>query len=427
MRSDDRARNIKLAQPRGFHDRSGIDVDLEDRAVSLFARRAALIGCRPLKTAPLGFRQLYEHARGDFSGKTYLFEDRSRREVMLCPDSTSAIIRWYAERKLFEPERVFFRSPVFRYRRQPNRHFTQIGIAFFNEPSNAANVENESVLLLARSAIRLFTEDFGIQVRLKVTDLGVWHKALMQAGFDPQQRLTVLSKLRNVEVSQRLEALNQFLDGRTMPATLLHLASLDEETLRTASSVGDDLTSHAQRFGQSVVSGLNCSFTLAFDDLHASELQDGISFSLIDNNGDRCCDGGCYSHYANQFDARLTSLQSLATSIEYLVRTAPVELRHPDALLIVTMGNDIAGARSIEESCQSSGIPVIRRPLVGRLRDVLRKIEGPRWLIVYGTEEADSGQVRLRDLAKHRESVLFSHEVAGWLQAVACERRVSCT
>src|SRR5690606_10139337 len=110
-------------------------------------------GFREVRTPAIEPLHLYS-ASGTLSpqalDRVYSFLDWdgwSGERVVLRPDTTVAVARWYGDLPDAGVQRVSYVQPVFRFAAEGDREVWQCGVELFGAPSDVADAE---VLLLAR-------------------------------------------------------------------------------------------------------------------------------------------------------------------------------------------------------------------------------------------------------------------------------------
>jgi histidyl-tRNA synthetase len=419
--SDAKASDDALRLPRGFHDTSRQELDVERFVIDAFVRRGCQIGCSRLRTSPVGHAATFLHGVHTAGEKVFAFEDRAGRPLMLTPDSTPGLLRWYLSQGLTGPRRLFFQSPLFRYRRQKYRNFQQIGFTLINEHYRKLDDVDEGALLLARTALRTIVNDLGLRFTMRVTDFGVWHDCLHQIGLSKSQILELQNALRSMSLAEREAWVSAQISagpGRNKFLALLRCNGPISDCLRDA-----DLRPALQRaagFAERCAKGFDIPVELSFSDFHSSELQDGISFQFFTLEGKRFADGGCYGLYASNFDARITSLKSFATGIEFF-QSADLRLphsAHPDKLIVIEADAAPEFTRCLSDAVLSAGLPVVQRAVPTRISRALQKYADEfRWLIVAGRMEEESEVLSVRDLKRMTTTQVACSDLVNWLKS----------
>lgn len=412
----------ELALPRGFHDLEEESLERERVLLDSFAKRGRQIGCSLLRTSPMGYGRTLRRASNAAGDKVFTLPGGGPRELMLTPDSTPAVLRWYLSQRKLGPARVAFRSPLFRYRRQKYRHFQQMGFTFINEPYDRPGELDEVSLQLVRAALRVFVLDLGVSMTLNVTDFGAWRHCLNLVGLNNDRVGDVLHSLRPLRPDER----KQWIEGKLPRADARHslvwLSSYraTAEGTVTEGALGD-LVRNARCFAHLAAVGFGVKAHIDFADLHSSELQDGIGFSFATEEGERFADGGCYGLYGRRFDARVRTLKSFASGVEFflerdLLASTNIQSDKAGKVLIVELDAPRSYSRAIAESLLEYGLTVVCRRLEGKLRAFLHRQDGTfSWLIVVGQTERDSGLFRVRHMESGEMTVVRRQDLAEWL------------
>jgi hypothetical protein len=379
-----------LRLPRGFEDRAGAEAERDMLVIEKVAKRGRAFGCEFLHTTPLGQLATFGRGRALPLDKIYAFQDKAGRDVSLVSDSTPMVMRWMLDAAR-PVNRVCFLSPIFRYRRQNTRYFHQIGYAIAGERSARDAAYDETSALLAREAIQLFQDDFDIGVSLHVTDFGAWHRTLAAEAWTPDRVREAMHELRPLGPAERRAFLSALQIRPTALADLL--------TLADPGTVGPELerlTAPAAAFASAATRGLATRYELRPGDLHSSELQCGIAFSIVDQTGQRCGDGGCYADYGARFDERIVELKSFATGVEWIGRHWRGS--RPPRPLVVFLGLDVSAesAEPLVDACRQAGLDTIWRQSTGKLTRDFSALPD-RWtrVVLFGSRERESDEVRV--------------------------------
>jgi len=397
-----------LDLPRGFRDWDQGWLEREHFVYTILAERGQQIGCQIVRTAPLSFASTFQRGIHTTGEKVFTFQDRRGRRLMLPPDSTPAVMRWYLRNhENLVPARIIFDSPIFRYR-QGGRFNFLLGFALINEGEHIFNRIDEGSLSLARTMLKVIVQDLGVTSTLCVGDFGLIRRVLQMTGTSKTAATDILHALQPLSKEERRTWIATHLPSgqyREMFVSLLELRFVIEDTDLAHLCLDNDelknLIVPVVQFARESVAGFPAACMVAFDDLHSSELQDGICFSLFTPDGRRLCDGGCYRLFGAQFDSRIHSLKSVATSSRSLVRrqtTFSPSKRRPKVLVVSIDASTSFTCNIIERLISIDGA-VTQQRLNGKLKLVIRQAAKTfDYLIVLGKSEEDTGQVSVRNL-----------------------------
>jgi len=364
------------------------------------------------------------------SERVYSFLDRKGRELVLTPDSTPAVMRWYLE--VCEPNtpiRVCFEAPLVRYRHFTGglkRHFTQIGYTFINEPEASDIALDEHALTILRATIRAVQYDLGIRVSLRVTDLGLHYRLLAAIGLDQPKARDVLHGLRVKNAQERVDWINAFLPDTSVRYDFLRLLQI--KWMIPNGAPPDGLAPYlllglntVDEFARAAIDGLDINVEVVFDDFHASEIQDGIAFQLrtVDTRAP-IADGGCYRLYAQAFDSRIRNVKSIATSTELLVHAMRTleSIERSLAILVLHIDASLRFVSFVSEMLLAAGYPVIVRPIQGKqLKKALRAYGSNHiWMVLLGKNEEEEQVVSVKNLVDSKTHKVSLANLAAWFQ-----------
>ncbi len=163
-----------------------------------FLETTAAAGCREIRTPTIEPLHLYT-AAGTLSpqalDRVYSFLDWdgwSGERVVLRPDATVAVARWYGERGDGTEQRVSYVQPVYRFAAQGEREVWQCGVEFFGAAAPQADAE---LLLLARGMLT------ALGIESVTVDLA--HAGLVRAAF----------AATGLSASEQIEAYDRVLEG----------------------------------------------------------------------------------------------------------------------------------------------------------------------------------------------------------------------
>lgn len=319
--------------PKGFIIEETRDTLLEQRIINSFMKITANLGCIFLKTPILGFVETFTKGINTTGSKTFQFRDKKGRMLLLAPDSTPQIIQWYLTTYIRKnPIRVFFQSPVFRYRNFKRRNWTQYGLCSVNDDPNTLDIFlSRSMIEILDAYINVIKDDLELPVLLRLNDFSIHRTLLRHSGVSWIQTDDILNKIRN----QKYETI----------LGLLETAPLTEETrvsLKTLLNFGHlffnketyELLLNTQGL-YSVKNEISRLFLLAryikikhgiesfidFSDLHSSELINGIAIRfMIPGTEKHYADGGDYTYYGAKISTSIKSFYSFAGGLRHAYR-----------------------------------------------------------------------------------------------------------
>ncbi len=185
---------------RGLRSHGMRDLGPADMAAFRGVERAfldvtAASGYREVRTPAIEPLHLYS-ASGTLSpqalDRVYSFLDWdgwSGERVVLRPDTTVAVARWYGDQRDPGVERVSYVQPVFRFAAEGDREVWQCGVELFGAASDVADAE---LLALARE----FLAAVGLEdVTCELAHAGLARAAFAAAGLSTREQLAAYARM----------------------------------------------------------------------------------------------------------------------------------------------------------------------------------------------------------------------------------------
>ncbi|GIN20113.1 MAG TPA: histidine--tRNA ligase [Bacillus bacterium] len=151
---------------------------------------------KEIRTPVFEHTELFQRSVGDTTDivqkEMYTFEDRGSRSLTLRPEGTAAVVRSYAENKMYgqtvQPVKLYYLGPMFRYERPQAgryRQFVQFGVEAIGSDDPAIDAEVISL------AMELYRELGLKKLRLVLNSLGdsasrKAHRDALIAHFKPR-------------------------------------------------------------------------------------------------------------------------------------------------------------------------------------------------------------------------------------------------
>lgn len=295
--------------PNGFRDFREKDVLFFLKKYSAFMEVAKQIDAEIVVTPPVGFSKTFTHKLKTVGDKAYTFRDKKNRELILSPDSSPGILRWFLKNNDPKtPKRIFFISPVFRYRNRRDRFWFQFGFASFNG--------KDDLPILIRGYLSVLVNKLKLPTILQIGDLSIYRDVFLSVGKTLQEIDIILHSLRSRDLLDQLIYIdNLILDERTKT----DLKSL----LSFRSNSGDFLIllKKSDIVSDIIISGLNNLYELSleilqdfdiqceyvFNDFHGSEVQNGVVIKFKKPTSGHYADGGDYTYYGSKVEPLINS------------------------------------------------------------------------------------------------------------------------
>lgn len=383
--------------PRGFKDRDYQWLAREQHILSTFYTTARQLGFDALKLSPVGFADTFVYASRAVGDKAFEFFDKRNRKLMLSPDSTGGLMRWYTStRTARQPTWTAFVAPAFRYRHMSGdatRHFTQIGFAVVN-PFKSAELVGEHSLWSAEALGRLF-DGLGIVFTAYVSDLGAIWAAAQKAGVRTEDCSGFFWDLAKVPISERSAWIHSKLGNGG--ECLESLVGRDPQNIH---SVGEYRAEYSVcvEAARALSSACSAEVYLNASDIGGAELCRGVRVSFRNPVGNQIGEAVDYSAYASNFCGEETRLYSAATGVESIINYTEVGQRQVvhgnDRLLLLNLDASAHFVRQTLLKLREAGYGVICQQVSGKLSNVLARAKAEfEVYAVIGTREERAGMV----------------------------------
>ncbi len=410
---------------RGMHDILPERIAIWHRIEDTARRVLAGYGYSEIRTPLVEVTELFKRSIGEVTDivekEMYSFEDRNGDSLSLRPEGTASCVRAAVEHGLLvQPQRLWYRGPMFRYERPQRgryRQFHQIGVEAFGLAG--PDIDLELILLTARLWKQLGLVGF----RLELNTLGdqperqVYREQLLtylrqhadQLDADSQRRLET-NPLRILD-SKHPQTQAIVADAPTL------MDSLGEETRAHFEHICHrlDQAGVAYRVNPRLVRGLDYYNRTVFEWI-TDEL--GAQGTV--------CAGGRYDGLVEQLGGRSTPAVGFAMGLERLVELAEQTgfSAEPtvDAYLVAVGETAQAAAPGIAERLRDT-LPTLRLLTHcggGSFKSQFKKADksGARFALVLGEEELERAVIGVKDLrANNEQRELRIDDLASFLAA----------
>ena len=370
--------------PKGFRVAEDTDVLRASLIRSAFIRGASRIGAICIELPPIGFEETFLKGINTVGDKVFSLHDKKGRRLLLSPDSTPHIVRWYSER--FPDKtgtKVFFQAPVFRYRNTAKRYWIQYGIASINEhyPKEEYLID-ESLLEIGKCYLKILS-DLSLPVELKIGNIGISRQLLFRIGFTEKESDDFFDKLRRTDRLEWSQLVHQSLpesDFRRAFLELLEFKFLQNmnlgELLNQSSTLQKLLRKELEslmHFANLMTEDTLIPFKLVFDDFHSSELLNGINFRLMIPGKERhYADGGCYTYYSTKVTDHIESFKSIAGGLSHALKIISTEvLKAKLDVLVLSRNGSALLCRQIADYLRNNSLNVRVMEQKGSFKSVL--------------------------------------------------------
>lgn len=415
----------------GFRDFYPDDYARRSYLMGIWRDVARRYGFEEYDGPPLEFLEIYTRKSGEeIVQQLYEFEDKGGRHIALRPEMTPTLARMAGARarSLRKPIRWFSIPQLFRYERKQRgrlREHFQLNVDILGESSVLADAE---LLAVAIDIMRATGLDSS-QVRARVSDRRVLASIFRHLGV-PEEKLgpvyEIVDKLER-EPRERLEGrlADLGLDTRVVGGVL------DVTELR---GIGDleaaygDVPSIAERVAD-LSSYIGCLEDLGvadFVDIDLSVVRGlayytGIVFELWDARRElrAICGGGRYDNLLEVIAG--IEMPAIGFGMGDVVLTDLLSdydlLPDPDSsvdVYVAWLGSD--GKRWALQAAQelrAAGLSTVFEYRDRRLGNQLRSADqiGARLAVIFGPQEIEAGQARIRDMSTGDETVVASDDL----------------
>lgn len=388
-------------------------------------------GYREIRMPIVEKTELFSRSIGEVTDivekEMYTFEDRNGDSLTLRPEGTAGCVRAAEQHGLLfnQQQRLWYTGPMFRHERPQKgryRQFHQIGVEAFG--MEGPDIDAELLLMTARIWRALGLAD---QVHLQINSLGTacdrqrYREALTAYLENHRERLD--------EDSQRRIGSNPL---RILDSKVAETQRILEDAPVLADYIGEASREHfrllcerldAAGLGYSINPGLVRGL-----DYYGKTVFEWVTDALGAQG--TVCAGGRYDGLVEQLGGRSTPAIGFAMGMERLILLLETEELIPEWV----NGNVDIYVLGMDESlsAQAFGLAERLRDALGSRRVVthcggggfksrMKKADasGARLAVILGADEADAGEVSVKDLASTEQHRLAQSELVA-----ACEARL---
>ncbi|MEW9809915.1 MAG: ATP phosphoribosyltransferase regulatory subunit [Candidatus Symbiodolus clandestinus] len=304
--------------PRGMNDRHAQEWYGYRRLQEDWHQITHLYGYQTVKISPVGFADTFTYQNNASLRRIYQFHDQKNRLLALNSDSIPAMLRIYLSGNKCTVRNSFF-CDIFRYARQPLRHFYFLGIT---EVFSSVDHAHELDVQICKRMLSIscdFLENKA-PAFVSVNNIKFWKEFFSFFIPDNEHRIFLHKRLAKLS---GLAAYTLLLDEFTDPSLKSFLALLYTQTSSCAAYKRIRYTllgkcSHLiylldDIFQLSILFSGRKGITVQPDlfNFHAFEFHDGLMYEIVDSTKKiRFGDGGVYHQYASEFVGEKTLLYS---------------------------------------------------------------------------------------------------------------------
>ncbi|MEQ6884844.1 histidine--tRNA ligase [Salicola sp. Rm-C-2C1-2] len=389
-------------------------------------------GYREIRMPIVEKTELFSRSIGEVTDivekEMYTFEDRNGDSLTLRPEGTAGCVRAAEQHGLLfnQQQRLWYTGPMFRHERPQKgryRQFHQIGVEAFG--MEGPDIDAELLLMTARIWRALGLAD---QVHLEINSLGT-------AGDRQRYREALTAYLDNHrdrldDDSQRRLASNPL---RILDSKVAETQRILEDAPVLADYIGEESREHfrglcerldAAGLGYSINPGLVRGL-----DYYGKTVFEWVTDALGAQG--TICAGGRYDGLVEQLGGRSTPAIGFAMGMERLILLLETEKLVPDwvngnADIYVLGMDERLSTQAFALAERLRGALPSRRVVThcggGGFKSRMKKADasGARLAVILGADEAEAGEVSVKDLASTEQHQLAQSELVA-----ACEARLA--
>ncbi|MCF1182309.1 histidine--tRNA ligase [Marichromatium gracile] len=400
----------KIQAIRGMHDILPDRIPTWHRLEDTARRVLEGYGYSEIRTPVVEVTDLFKRSIGEVTDivekEMYTFPDRNDDSLSLRPEGTASCVRATIEHGLLmQPQRLWYRGPMFRYERPQRgryRQFHQIGVEVFG--LEGPDIDLELMLMTARLWRTLGLEGF----RLEINSLG-----------DAEERAAYRAELI-AYLEARIDQLDE--DSRKR----LHsnpLRVLDSKHPQTREVVADapSLLDHLGETSRAHLDHIRAGLERAGVDYQLNpRLVRGLDYYnrtvfewITDELGAQgtVCAGGRYDGLVAQLGGRPTTAVGFAMGIERLVELLELSGAQDDPGIdayLVALGERAQQEAPVLAERLRDALPELRLVVHaggGSFKSQFKRADksGARYALILGEDEAERGVVGVKALREQVE------------------------
>lgn len=373
---------------------------------------------KEIRTPIFEHTELFLRSVGDTTDivqkEMYSFQDRGGRDLTLRPEGTAAVVRSFAENKLYgqasQPVKLYYMGPMFRYERPQAgryRQFVQFGIEALGSQDPAIDAE---VISLAME----FYREMGLKkLRLVINSLGdsdsrKAHRNALVGHFQPR-------------IGEFCEDCRHRLEKN--PLRILDCKKdRDHELMGSAPSILDYLNDDSRQYFEKVkdyLSAMNIDFAVDPTLVRGLDYYNHTAFEIMSEAEGfgaitTLCGGGRYNGLVQEVGGPDVPGIGFAFSIERLIsalEAEAVELPLKEAIdcYIVAMGEEARDfSVPLLQGLRRAGFSAERDYLDRKPKAQFKAADrlGAKFALIIGDDELQSGSAEVKNLESGEQKQL---------------------
>lgn len=372
--------------------------------------------------------ELFQRSVGDTTDivqkEMYSFEDRGGRSLTLRPEGTAAVVRSYAENKMYglavQPIKLYYYGPMFRYERPQAgryRQFVQFGVEAIGSDDPAIDAE---VISLAME----FYRELGLKkLRLVINSLGdsssrKAHRDALVAHFEPR-----IGEFCD-DCKQRLE---------TNPLRVLDCKKDREHDLMdSAPSILDYLNEESRVYFEQVkqhLAGMGIEYVVDPTLVRGLDYYNHTAFEIMSEAEGfgaitTLCGGGRYNGLVKDVGGPDQPGIGFALSIERLLSALDAEeinLPHEEAVdcYVIALGEKaITYSVPLLQELRREGLSAEKDYMGRKMKAQFKAAERilAKYALIIGDDELDKGSVVVKDLETGEQENVVLKNIVSYLK-----------
>ncbi|RJL48227.1 ATP phosphoribosyltransferase regulatory subunit [Pectobacterium carotovorum] len=346
--------------PRGMSDRGKNEWSFFLKLQQEWHAISSRYGFLPVALSPVGFEETFTWENNASSQRIYQFNDQKQRSLALNADSTPSMLRMYATDKKMHGRYSFF-CDIFRYSRQPLRHFHFLGVTEVHQKSARFHQTDVHACKRMLSISRELLSGKA-KACIGINNIRFWKALIIAAPDKKSESAEIFKNLARLSGNEALDYLaGQLTDERSLwLLTLLSgnlLSSADYQPVRCKISelfseqvhLLDEIFILTDYFQTTV------EFSVYADlfNFHAFEFHDGLMYEILDASRTvRFGDGGVYHQYASDFMEENTALYSSVIVPHRLKKVSADEQEVSAADVMLCLDSELISQEQTDELLQ---------------------------------------------------------------------------
>lgn len=346
--------------PRGMSDRGKNEWSFFLKLQQEWHTISSRYGFLPVALSPVGFEETFTWENNASSQRIYQFNDQKQRSLALNADSTPSMLRMYASDKKMHGRYSFF-CDIFRYSRQPLRHFYFLGVTEVHQKSVRFH---QTDIHACKRMLSISRELLAGKAKacIGINNIRFWKELIIAAPDKKSESSDVFKNLARLSANEALDYLTeQLTDERSLLLLSLLsgnlLSSADYQSVRCKIS---ELFSELVHLLDEIFI-LTDYFQTAEDfsvyadlfNFHAFEFHDGLMYEILDASRTvRFGDGGAYHQYASDFMEENTVLYSSVIVPHRLKKVSSEEQKVSAADVMLCLDSELVSQGLADEFLQ---------------------------------------------------------------------------